>query len=402
VIVRSSAPRVPGFKNGPRVVTEVIAPGTLSVGQPATPRRLGVVDGVLNWFRRELRYTLFNKPPTVAPVQNSEDPLGGVVIGDLHGSSATGGRLTYTVTQPGNALVHVNPDGTFTVTPDASTAHLGGTVSFGIAVDNGSAYRLPGLAGRLQFVIHSLAQRFGLSGADATTTVVTVQVAAINKAPAITGYHDGTSTDGAMVSGQIQATDPNDDSLDFTGSTTSAFGGAVVVSSDGTFTYTPTAQIRHAASAVNAPATAKTDSFTVNVSDDYGGVATETINVPVTPANGNPVGGAITGLQIDDIIGVVTGSVTGITDPDSDALGYSSNPTSVGGGHVDVYSDGSFVYNPTADQRHLAAALGAPFTSTHDSFTISVSDGHGGSTAVTIVVPVPPESDEPPTGVAAG
>jgi VCBS repeat-containing protein len=74
----------------------------------------------------------------------------------------------------------------------------------------------------------------------------------------------------------------------------------------------------------------------------------------------------------------------------------------VGGGFVDVYNDGSFTYNPTADQRHLAAALGAPFTSTHDSFTISVSDGHGGSTAITIVVPVVPESDEPPTGVAAG
>jgi VCBS repeat-containing protein len=175
-----------------------------------------------------------------------------------------------------------------------------------------------------------------------------------------------------------------------------------VVNSDGTFTYTPTGQIRHAASAVNAPETAKTDSFTVNVSDGYGGVATETINVPVTPANANPVGGAITGLQSDDIIGVVTGSVTGVSDPDLDTLGYSSNPTSVGGGNVDVYSDGSFTYNPTAEQRHLAAALGAPFTSTHDSFTISVSDGHGGSTAITIVVPVPPESDEPPTGVAAG
>lgn len=374
----------------------------VSVAQNDTPKRLGTTNTVLGWLRHGLQYTLFNKPPTVTPVQHSEDPVTGIVAGDLHGSGANGGKLTYTVTQPSNALVHVNPDGTFTVTPDASTAHLGGTVSFGIAVDNGSAYRLPGLAGRLQSVIHSLAQSFGLSGADATTAVVTVQVAAINKAPTITGYRDGTSTDGAVVTGQIEATDPNDDSLNFTGSTTSAFGGAVVVNSDGTFTYTPTGQIRHAASAVNAPETAKTDSFTVNVSDGYGGVATETINVPVSPANANPVGGAIADLQSDDIIGVVTGSVTGVSDPDLDTLGYSSNPTSAGGGHVDVYSDGSFTYNPTAEQRHLAAALGAPFTSTHDSFTLSVSDGHGGSTAITIVVPVPPESDEPPTGVAAG
>ena len=174
-----------------------------------------------------------------------------------------------------------------------------------------------------------------------------------------------------------------------------------MINSDGSFTYTPTAAARHAAAAIDAPG-ATTDSFSVNVSDGYGGVATETITVSVSPTNGNPTGGAVTDLQIDDIIGVVTGSVTGVTDPDLDTLRYSSNPTSVGGGFVDVYNDGFFTYNPTADQRHLAAALGAPFTSTHDSFTISVSDGHGGSTTITIVVPVVPESDEPPTGVAAG
>ena len=356
---------------------------------------------MLGWVRRELRYTLFNQPPTVTPVQHSENPLTGVVTGDLHGSSAAGGRLTYAVSQPDNAVVHVNPDGSFTVTPDANTAHLGGTVSFGVTVDNGSAYRLPGLADRIQSVIHSLAQRFGLSGADTTTTVVTVDVAATNKPPAITGYTDGTSADRGAVTGQIQAADPNADSLNFSGSTTSALGGTVVVYSDGSFTYTPTAQIRHAAAALNAPDAATTDSFDVNVSDGYGGFATETIHVPVSPANGNPTGGGLTGLEVDDIIGFVTGSVTGVSDPDLDTLSYSSSPTSLGGGAVDVFGDGSFTYNPTAEQRHLAAALGAPFNVTHDSFTISVSDGHGGSTAITIVVPVPPESDEPPTGVAA-
>lgn len=374
----------------------------IAPAQTDTPKRIGAINSVLGWLRRELQYTLFNTPPTIAPIQHSEDPLTGVVVGDLRGSGAGDGRRTYALTQPDNAAVHVNPDGTFTVTPDANTAHLGGTVTFTVTVDNGSGYRLPGLAGRIQAVIHSLAQRLGLSGSDTSTTVVTVDVAATNKPPVVTGYTGGTPGSGGIVSGQMQATDPNSDSLSFNGSTTTALGGTVVINSDGTFTYTPTAAIRHAAAAINAPASATTDSFSVNVSDGYGGVAAWTVHVPVSSANGNPTGGAITGLQVDDIIGAVTGSVTGVTDPDLDTLGYSSNPTTVGGGSVDVYNDGSFTYNPTADQRHLAAALGAPFTSTHDSFTISVSDGHGGSTAIIIVVPVPPEADEPPTGVAAG
>jgi VCBS repeat-containing protein len=354
---------------------------------------------VLRWIRREVSYTLFNKPPTVAPVQTSQDPLTGVVSGDLHGS---GSGLTYTVSQPENALVHVNPDGTFTVTPDANTSHLGGTVNFTVTADNGSTYRLPGLLGHLQSVIHSFARRFGISGADTVTTDVTVDVVATNKPPTIAGYTGGTTAADGSVHGQIQAADPNNDSLNFGGASASALGGVVSVSADGAFTYTPTAGIRHSAAALNAPASVTTDTFTVSASDGYGGIATATITVPVSPINGNPTGGAITGLQVDDVIGVVTGSVTGVADPDLDTLTYSSSSTTVGGGYVDVYNDGSFTYNPTAQQRHLAAAMGAPFSVTHDSFTISVSDGHGGSTAITIVVPVPPEVDEPPTGVAAG
>ncbi len=366
------------------------------------PRKLPSAPDVVGWVRREVRYTLFNKPPVITPVQQSEDPVTGVVIGDLHSGGASAGGLAYSVTQPGNAVVHVNPDGTFSVTPDTDTAHLGGSVSFTVTADNGRAYRLPGFLGRIQAVIHSYAQRFGVSGPDTTTTVVTVAVASINKAPTISGYSDGMPTADGAVSGHIDATDPNQDSLHFLGPTTSALGGVVTINPDGSFTYTPTPQIRHAAAADNASDAAKADSFTVTVTDGYGGSATRAISVPVSPANANPVGGAVTDLAVDEIIGFVAGSVTGVTDPDADTLSYSSSPTSVGGGFVDVFGDGSFTYNPTAEQRHLAAALGAPFTVTHDSFTIAVSDGHGGSTAITVVVPVPPEADEPPTGVAAG
>jgi VCBS repeat-containing protein len=245
-----------------------------------------------------------------------------------------------------------------------------------------------------------LAQRFGISGRDTTTAVVTVDVVAVNKAPTIDGYSNAMPTVDGTVAGHIEAADPNHDSVQFSGPATSTLGAVVTVNSDGSFTYVPTSQIRHAAAADGASDVATTDSFTVTVSDGYGGSTTQTIHVPVSPANGDPVGGSITDVAVDDVIGVVTGSVIGVSDPDADTLSYSCDPTSAGGGFVEVYGAGSFTYNPTAEQRHLAAALGAPFAVTHDSFTISVSDGHGGSTVITVVVPVPPEVAEPPTGVA--
>lgn len=357
-----------------------------------------VANALSGWVYRELRYTLFNRPPSIAAVQHSQDPRTGVVTGELRDGAGHARGSIYTVSQPDNALVRVEPDGSFTVTPDSDVAHHGGTVSFTVTADNGVNYRLSGPLGRLQSVIHSIAVNLGLSGPDTSATVVVINVAATNQPPVINGYTAGTSAGTGTVAGQIRAADPNDDDLDFSGAATSALGAAVTVNPDGSFTYVPTADIRHAAAAVNAPDAVKVDSFGVTVTDGYGGTASARVEVTVNPANANPAGGTITDLQVDDIFGVITGSISGVADPDSDALTYTSNPTSAGGGWVDVFSDGSFTYNPTAEQRHLAAALGAPFSATHDSFAIFVADGHGGGTALTVIVPIPPEADEPPTG----
>ncbi len=352
----------------------------------------------MGWVYRELRYTLFNRPPSITAVQQSQDPLTGVVAGHISDGTRDAGRSIYTVSQPDNALVQVSPDGSFTLTPDSDVAHRGGTVSFAVTADNGAGCRLSGPLGWLQSVIHSVAINLGISGPDTTTAVVTVNVAATNQPPVINGYTDSTPAGAGTVAGQLQADEPNHDSLNFSGPTTSTLGGSVTVSRDGSFAYVPTAEIRHAAAATNAPETATTDSFTVTVDDGYGGTDSKTVTVAVSPANGNPTGGAVVDLQVDNIIGSVTGSIWGVTDPDSDSLTYSVNPISAGGGYVDVFSDGSFTYNPTAEQRHVAAALGAPFTTTHDSFAVLVTDGHGGATAIPVIVPIAPEADEPPTG----
>jgi VCBS repeat-containing protein len=71
-----------------------------------------------------------------------------------------------------------------------------------------------------------------------------------------------------VVTGSVTATDANNDPLTFTAPATTAKGSVTVNARTGAFTYTPTAAAR---SSAGSSATAKTDSFTITVSDGFGG-----------------------------------------------------------------------------------------------------------------------------------
>ena len=58
--------------------------------------------------------------------------------------------------------------------PGRESSSTGGTDSFTITVDDGSAYRLPGVRGVIRGWLHSFAQAIGLSGPDTTTATITV------------------------------------------------------------------------------------------------------------------------------------------------------------------------------------------------------------------------------------
>jgi VCBS repeat-containing protein len=144
------------------------------------------------------------------------------------------------------------------------------------------------------------------------------------------------------------------------------------------WTYTPAANFNGA------------DSFTVSVSDGNGGVTTATVNVGVTPANDAPVIDP-TSPGFDPVAGnysvtteedtPVSGQVVG-SDADGDALTYALGTGPVNG-TVSVNANGSWTYTPAGDFN------GA------DSFTVSVSDGNGGVTTVTVNVGVTPANDVP-------
>jgi len=341
------------------------------------------------------QYTLFNKAPTASPAQSPGQSPTGVVTGSLHAAGLTGAILTYSVAgNPSNGTVQINSDGIYTYTPTTDFAHNGGADSFTVTIDGSSAFRLTGLAGAIQSLLHSLTRMLGLSGPDTANVVVPVSIATVNKPPEISGSAVDSPNLTGVVVGSVSATDPDADNLSFTGPTQSSGGGTISVQASGTFTYTPTAEQRHAASTDSAPLGATTDSVTVTVSDGHGGTAHITISLPVSPTNAAPTGGAVTPLSMNGTTGAVSGAISGVTDSDGDSLAYSATPPGSGSITINAAS-GAFVYTPTDAARHAASASNAPAAVKTDTFTVMVSDGHGGSTGVPVNVSISPANATP-------
>jgi VCBS repeat-containing protein len=78
------------------------------------------------------------------------------------------------------------------------------------------------------------------------------------------------------------ASDPDGDPLTFSGSATTS-KGTLTVSSDGSFTYQPTALARDAAAKPNATEADKTASFTITAVDGYGGSVAIPVHITISP-----------------------------------------------------------------------------------------------------------------------
>jgi YVTN family beta-propeller protein/VCBS repeat-containing protein len=184
-----------------------------------------------------------------------------------------------------------------------------------------------------------------------------------------------------IVTGTVGVDDPDGDKLTYTPTTPAE--GTVVVNPDGSFTYTPTAAARHAAAAVDADTL---DTFLVTVSDGRRGVVTATITVKIAPANIAPTVRASVGNP-NRSTGIVKGSIIA-SDKDKDPLTFTGPATPTAqGGTVTVDAKGRFVYTPATDAPDPAA--------TTDTFTITVTDGHGGTVIVPVTVKIRPTSNAP-------
>ncbi len=285
-------------------------------------------------------------------------PAVGAVTGGLSIPSALDGVLTYGTTVDAPAGVTVNPDGTFSYTG----------------------------ATEVSFVIVG-----SVAGASITVAEVTATPLRPNTAPtatyAVTG-HSATNLGAASVGsaeGAITVTDSDGDT-EFTyvvsGSTelfprvgTTEKGGVVTVGTDGTFTYTSAIGLPHS----SAPG-GTTDSFTVTVSDGFGGSTEVHITVPVDPVNNQPSQVTNIGASGRDLYQRTGTWTLTVADVDLDGLSWSKSATTKGS--VEVSQTGYlFVITYTS---HTAPQVPIPFLqpgikSPTETFTVVITDGHGGS-----------------------
>ncbi|RYX78251.1 tandem-95 repeat protein, partial [bacterium] len=269
-----------------------------------------------------------------AVTTNEDTPVNGTITA----TDADGDPLTFTTTTPPtNGTVVLRPDGTYTYTPNAN---FNGTDSFVVTVSDGKG--------------------------GTTTVSINVTVTPVNDVPVATTPVNLTTTKNTPVSGKIDAIDIDGDPLTYTVGTPPT-NGTVLVNPDGTFTYTPNNNY------------SGTDSFTIVVSDGKGGTTTVTVNVNITPTNVAPVATSPAVTTAEDT--PVNGTITA-TDADGNPLTFTTStpPTN---GTVVLRPDGTYTYTPNAN-----------FNGT-DSFEVTVSDGKGGTTTVTINVTVTPVNDVP-------
>lgn len=115
---------------------------------------------------RTIGNTFFAQTPVLAynAAQNVQAP-DGVITGTLNASQANGYALTFTATGAQHGSVDINPDGTFTYSPDDQFKTLGGTDTFTVVADD-----RPGNDPHW----HGLATLFAPNGGHTATQQVTV------------------------------------------------------------------------------------------------------------------------------------------------------------------------------------------------------------------------------------
>jgi|GEM_PF-5040054 len=288
-----------------------------------------------------------NDPPIAvddafATLENQ--PLTGDLLAndsDLDGDSLN----TTLVALPNNGLVTINPDGTFTYTPDPDFV---GNDSFVYQVDDGN-------------------NATDLAAVEITISpVVGDNPTAVDDAFAI---NEDAILNGSVLLNDV---DPNSDQLVV--STTPIQGpnnGVLTLNADGTFTFAPATNFHG------------TDSFTYEVSDGNGGTDQATVTIAVSPDNDPPIAGDDSFTTTEDT--TLSGSVLlNDSDPEADALLVNTSPVSgPNNGSVTFNSDGTFTYQPAAN---FAGS---------DSFVYLVADGNGGSAQAQVDVIVTPVNDAP-------
>jgi len=233
------------------------------------------------------------------------------------------------------------------------------------------------------------------SGATSAATV-TVTVVGENDGPTANADQNAVTEDKAPnpVTGNVLANDTDPDAHDVltvsavngsgdkVGESIAGTYGTLLLADDGSYSY----QLDNGKAAVQGLKAGQTatDSFSYTISDGHGGSATATLAITVTGTNDPPVAHDDSFETPEDAtFKIAAASLLGNdTDADGDTLSITAVGTA-GHGSVALNADGSVTYTPAGNYN------GA------DSFSYTVSDGHGGGSTAQVNLTVTPVNDPP-------
>ncbi|MHB8899982.1 MAG: Ig-like domain-containing protein, partial [Thermoguttaceae bacterium] len=275
------------------------------------------------------------------------NPANGVLLND---TDPDGDAMTATVvTQPSHGTLTFNSNGSFTYTP---AANFSGTDTFTYKATDGKA--------------------------DSAAATVTINVTAVNDVPVAVDDPYTVDEDAVLTVNAAAGVLANDTDAD--GAAGLAVSvvvhpghGTVTLNTDGSFTYTPTANF------------SGIDTFTYRVNDGTANSSPATVTINVNAVNDVPVAVADS-YQVDEDGTLTTTVANGVLANDTDAEGTAltaqvvDQPTH---GTLAFNANGTFTYTPAAD-----------FHGT-DTFTYRTSDGSGQSQTVTATIIVNPVNDVP-------
>jgi Ca2+-binding RTX toxin-like protein len=192
-----------------------------------------------------------------------------------------------------------------------------------------------------------------------------------NQNPVVTTPVSVSGNEDIAITGTLEASDPDGDTLSYALGTGPTSGSVTVNSTTGAFTYQPTLNSNGA------------DSFGIVVSDGKGGTATATVNVSVAAINDAPTSVGFTGGPIaeNSANGTLIGTLSTVDVDIGDTFSYSlvtgtgsadNNLVSLVGNQIRVNGAIDFETNATVELRVRSTDQDSLFT--ESAFVVNVTD----------------------------
>jgi hypothetical protein len=337
------------------------------------------VDGTLRYTPATNWYGVDTFTYTVSDGRGGTDQATVQVTTIINNHAPTAGAVSFSTNEnaalviPASSLLANSSDSdgdTFTLQGVLATANTHGTVTY----SNGNVTYTPTayFNGTASFTF-TIVDAYG---ATATGTA-TVNVAAVNYAPAAgmdtRAFTEDTSVTFNASTLTANDTDPDGDTLTVTSVVGNSNTHGSVALANGQITYTPVANY------------SGSGTFTYTISDGHGGTAIGMVSYSVAAANDAPVvvTDILTTPRDTSLVFNASALLANDTDVDGDTLSVTQiSSASFKGGTV-ILSNGQITYAPAAGY------------SGNDSFSYTISDGHGGTAVGLVSVSVSYDNSDP-------